>query len=164
MELTKTMNFPVVIHKEAASDYGVTVPDLPGCVTAGRTVDEALVMAKEAIEGHLEVMLEEGYRIPAVKTIAQLQSNPEFRDGFWAVVSIDPTVLRVKAVRVNITVPKPTLECIDRVASQRGETRSAFLVRAAQEAMGRVRDIRKPKKGRPPKVTGGRRKTTKAKP
>jgi metal-responsive CopG/Arc/MetJ family transcriptional regulator len=69
----------------------------------------------------------------------------------------------VKAVRVNITVPKPTLECIDRVASQRGETRSAFLVRAAQEAMGRVRDVRKPKKGRPKKSAGARTKKTKAK-
>ena len=49
------MNFPVVIHKAKDSDYGVTVPDLPGCFSAGRTVDEAFEMAKEAIELHLEI-------------------------------------------------------------------------------------------------------------
>jgi hypothetical protein len=121
-------------------------------------------MAKEAIEGHLEALLQEGYRVPVVKPIEQHQRNPDFSGGLWAVVSIDPSTLRAKAVRVNITVPKPTLECIDRAASQRGETRSAFLVRVAQEAMGRVRDVRKPKQGRPPKPAGKSTKKSKAKP
>ena len=43
---------PVVIHKDADSDYAVTVPDLPGCFSAGETLDETLAMAKEAIELH----------------------------------------------------------------------------------------------------------------
>ena len=44
------MNYPVVIHKEKRSDYGVTVPDLPGCFSAGKTSTECLSMAQEAIE------------------------------------------------------------------------------------------------------------------
>ena len=54
------MNYPVVIHKDKKSDYGVSVPDLPGCISAGATVDEALAMVREAIELHLEGLIEEG--------------------------------------------------------------------------------------------------------
>ncbi len=43
-----------VIHKDPDSDYGVTVPDLPGCFSAGSTIDEAMAMAREAIELHVE--------------------------------------------------------------------------------------------------------------
>ncbi len=42
------MNYPIVVHKEKGSDYGVTVPDLPGCFSAGGTLDEALAMACDA--------------------------------------------------------------------------------------------------------------------
>ena len=45
-----TMLYPVVVHKDQTSDYGVSVPDLPGCFSAGRTLDEALENIKEAIE------------------------------------------------------------------------------------------------------------------
>ena len=58
------MNYPIVLHKDRDSDYGVTVPDLPGCFSAGKTVDEALAMAKEAIELHLEGLIHEGQPIP----------------------------------------------------------------------------------------------------
>ena len=47
------MRYPVVIHKDPDSDYGVTVPDLPGCFSAGTTLDEVLVNAREAIECHI---------------------------------------------------------------------------------------------------------------
>jgi predicted RNase H-like HicB family nuclease len=54
-----------LIHKDADSDYGVSFPDLPGCVTAGRTVNEAFSMTKEALTLHVENMLEHGEEIPA---------------------------------------------------------------------------------------------------
>ncbi len=41
------LNYPILIQKEPRSDYGVIVPDLPGCFSAGRTIDEALAMARE---------------------------------------------------------------------------------------------------------------------
>ncbi len=47
------MKYSVVIHKDSKSDYGVIVPDLPGCFSAGSTIDEALENAKEAIESTL---------------------------------------------------------------------------------------------------------------
>ena len=58
------MNYSVIIHKDPDSDYGVTVPDLPGCFTAGETVEEALTHAVEAIEGYLEDLLLDEEPIP----------------------------------------------------------------------------------------------------
>src|SRR5687767_13960768 len=100
------MNYPVVLHKDPQSDFGVTVPDLPGCFSAGSTIDEALTMAKEAIELHLEGLVEDGQAIPAPGAIEEHQRNVDFRGGTWAVVSVDPAGLRLKAKRINITVPE----------------------------------------------------------
>lgn len=47
-------HYPVVIHKNNASDFGVTIPDLPGCFSAGFSMVEALQQVKEAVECHLE--------------------------------------------------------------------------------------------------------------
>jgi len=84
------MNFLIAIHKDPDSDYGVTVPDLPGCFSAGSTFVEALSMAKEAIELHLEGMLDDGEDVPTPSTdIDAFRSNPDFADAIWAMVSVD---------------------------------------------------------------------------
>ena len=132
------MNYPVVLHKDRDSDYGVTVPDLPGCFSAGKTVDEALAMAKEAIELHLEGLIHEGQPIPQPGSIQEHQQSPEYRGGTWALVTIDPAGLRVNAKRINITIPERVLDAIDRFTQKRGQTRSGFLVEAATEHMGRA--------------------------
>ena len=131
------MNYPVVLHKDAHSDFGVTVPDLPGCFSAGKTVDEALAMAKEAIELHLEGLMEDGHPIPRPGRIERHRQHSDYRDGMWAVVSIDPGSLRVRAKRINITIPERVLDAIDRFAEEHGQTRSGFLVEAASAYMGR---------------------------
>ena len=82
------MKYPVVIHKDKDSDYGVTVPDLPGCFTAGTTVDEALTMAKEAIEVYLEFLIDEGRPIPVPGSIEEHKDNPDYQGGTWALVAI----------------------------------------------------------------------------
>ena len=51
------MRYPVVIHKDEHSDFCVSVPDIPGCYSAGSTYDEALTNVIEAIECHLEGLL-----------------------------------------------------------------------------------------------------------
>jgi len=135
--MEQAMNYPVVIHKDRKSDYGVSVPDLPGCVSAGATVDEALSMAKEAIELHLEGMIEEGGIIPLATPIEKLRSDPDYADGTWAIVNVDETTLRVKIVRVGITMPQRVLDAIDRHAKSSGETRSGLLARAAVRYIGR---------------------------
>jgi predicted RNase H-like HicB family nuclease len=84
------MNFIIAIHKEPTSDYGVSVPDLPGCISAGSTFFEALAMAKEAVELHLEGMLDDGQDIPDPSTdIESLRADPNYSDAIWAVVTVN---------------------------------------------------------------------------
>ena len=125
------MNYPVVIHKDRGSDYGVTVPDLPGCFSAGRTMDEALAMAREAIELHLEGLIEDGQAVPRPGTVEDYKDDPDYKGGVWAVVSISPADLRTKAKRINISIPERVLDAVDRFAKAENETRSGLLVKAA---------------------------------
>lgn len=83
------MNFVIVIHKDSGSDYGVIVPDLPGCYSAGSTLDEAVLNAKEAIECHIEGMIKDGEVIPTPLPLEFHQHNKEYSDGIWALVSLD---------------------------------------------------------------------------
>lgn len=131
------MNYPVVIHKDPKSEYGVSVPDLPGCVSGGATVDEALAMAREAIELHLEGLIEEAGVFPLPTPIEKLRADPDYADGAWAFVSVDETTLRVKIARVCITMPQRVLDAIDRHAKATSETRSGLLARAAVKYIGR---------------------------
>ena len=127
------MRYPVVIHKDSNSDYGVTVPDLPGCFSAGETLDEALEEAVEAIETHLEGMLMDGEPVPTPQSVAHHQNNPNYVDGVWALVSIDLAKLSGKTKRVNITLPERVLSLVDQYASENGETRSGLIAQAALE-------------------------------
>jgi predicted RNase H-like HicB family nuclease len=127
------MRYPVVVHKDPESDYGVTVPDLPGCFSAGETLDEALEEAIEAIECHLEGLLIDGEPIPSARTVEYHQSNPDYLDGVWAIVAIDVTKLSGKTKRVNITLPERVLSLMDKYASEHGETRSGLITQAAIE-------------------------------
>ncbi|MGK0189481.1 MAG: putative RNase H-like HicB family nuclease [Verrucomicrobiales bacterium] len=127
------MRYPVVIHKDKGSDYGVTVPDLPGCFSAGDTVDDALTNAIEAIECHIEGMIIDGEMPPSARTIEFHSKNRQFAGGIWALTDVDISKLSGKAKRVNITLPERLLVQIDSYASRSGETRSGFLVHAAME-------------------------------
>lgn len=136
------MRFPIVIHKDKDSDYGVTVPDLPGCFSAGETLDEALEMAHEAVECHIEGLLLAGESLPAARSIEQHQSNPEYAGGVWALVELDLSRLEDTTERVNITLSRRVLTLIDEAAKRAGESRSGFLARAgiaaAQHVDGRI--------------------------
>jgi predicted RNase H-like HicB family nuclease len=84
------MNFLVAIHKDPNSDYGVTVPDLPGCFSAGSTFAEALTMAKEAIELHIDGMLDDGQEIPTPTVdVDDLRKKPDYADAVWALVAVE---------------------------------------------------------------------------
>lgn len=133
-------NYPVVLHKDKDSDYGVTVPDLPGCFSAGATVDEALAMAREAIELHIEGLADDGEPIPEPGEIERYKSKRDFAGGTWALVNIEPDKLRFKAKRLSITMPERVLESVDRYAKAHGLTRSGLLSRAAARFIGRGDD------------------------
>jgi predicted RNase H-like HicB family nuclease len=132
-----------LIHKEADSDFGVSFPDLPGCVTAGSTLDEARDMAVEALALHLEGFEEDGEAIPEPSSLEAIMSDAENRNGVAILVAAP--ALAAKAVRVNVTIPEHALRAIDRFAELHGFTRSGFMTRAAERMMaedGRI--VKKP--------------------
>jgi predicted RNase H-like HicB family nuclease len=123
------MEYFAVIHKDRDSDYGVSFPDFPGCVSAGVTLDKAKDMAAEALAGHLEELRAGGEEIPAPSSLETIMSNRDFRDGI-AFLLISPEQPD-RTVRVNVTMSVRELRAIDAEASAQGLSRSAFLVRAA---------------------------------
>lgn len=129
------MRFPVVLHTDDGVRYGVTVPDLPGCFSAGDTFDEALVSVVEAINLHLEGVTEDGADIPVPRTIGEHRVNPDYADGVWAAVEVDVARFDGRAEKINITVPRNLLARIDAYARSHGVTRSGFLADAARLAM-----------------------------
>jgi predicted RNase H-like HicB family nuclease len=129
------MKYPIVIHKEPESDYGVTVPDIPGCYSAASSIEEAIEAAQEAIECHLEGLLIDNEPIPLCSLIEKLQKKREFKNGVWAVVEVDISKLSVKSKRVNITVPERLLTTMDYYAKKHGESRSGLLAQAVTEYM-----------------------------
>ena len=133
------MQYPIFIHKDANSDYGVIVPDLPGCFSAGSTIEETIHNAHEAIECHLEGLLLDGEPIPLKQSIEQHLDNPDFKDGVLAVVEIDLSKISGKSIRVNISLPERFLKQIDEYTQQHGGNRSGFLVDAALHFMAEHR-------------------------
>ena len=125
------MRYPVVIHKEKGSAYGVTVPDIPGCFSAGDTLDEAFANAREAIFAHLELVTESGGDVADARSIEEHHTNKDYAGGTWAFVDVDIDDLLGPAERVNVTIPKRALQKIDMAAKRRGDTRSGLLTRAA---------------------------------
>ena len=129
------MRFPVVLHTDDGVRFGVTVPDLPGCFSAGDTFDAALDSVVEAIDLHLEGIVEEGGEVPVPKPIAEHLANPDFTEGVWAAVEVNVSRFDGRAEKINITLPRRLLAKIDAYAQARGETRSGFLAEAARVAM-----------------------------
>jgi len=127
-------NYIAVVHKEPASDYGVSFPDFPGCITAGKTIDEAKDLAYEALLLHWEGLREDGEPLPAPTNLEDIVADPENADAMaFLVVSVPDA--QGKAKRINITIPEETLRRVDSAAKRRGLSRSSFLARAAREVM-----------------------------
>ena len=127
-------NYIAIVHKEAKSDFGVSFPDFPGCITAGKNIDEAKDMAQEALTLHIKGMLEDGEQLPGPSRLEDIMSDPDYANAIaYLVVSVPDA--KPRTVRVNVTVPEMTLKQIDAAAKKRGMSRSSFLVHAAQNAI-----------------------------
>lgn len=126
------MKYPIAIEPgDEHRAYGVVVPDLPGCFSAGDTLDDAIDNAREAIELWLETVIDDDEAVPEPRTIAEHQANPEYKGWVWAVVSVDLAALSDKVERVNITLPARVLRRIDAAAKAAGESRSGFIAHLA---------------------------------
>ena len=122
------MEYIAYLHKDRKSDYGVSFPDFPGCVTSGKTLDEARTMAVEALSLHIEGMMEDGEAIPEPSTLDALANDPAMKGAVAFLVNVD---VAEKAERFNITARKSQMDEIDRRAKKEGKTRSAYMVASA---------------------------------
>ncbi len=129
------MLFPVMLTKK--TKFLVNVPDLPECSATGGTEEEALEAIKAVIESQLETLIEAAQPIPKPTAIGVLRKRLGQPDGIWALVKIDDSNLRLKVVRLNITLPERVLDAVDEFARRTGETRSGLLAKAAIAFIGR---------------------------
>lgn len=124
------MKYIAAIHKEGTSDFGVSFPDFPGCVTAGSNLQEAMTMAQEALAGHIALMVDTGQAVPAPSAADAVMQDSDFQDAVLAVVDVS---VPSRTIRVNITVEESDLAQIDAAAVAHGLSRSKFLVDSALE-------------------------------
>jgi predicted RNase H-like HicB family nuclease len=122
------MRYPIVIEPGTeTSAFGVVVPDLPGCFSAGDSLDEAMTGAEEAAAAWIDAALDMGQAIPAPSGLESIRENPEFKGWTFGVITLDPALLDDTIERVNITLPRRVLRRLDARAQAAGESRSGFV-------------------------------------
>ncbi len=126
------MRYPIAIEpKTDETDYGVVIPDLPGCFSAGETLEQAIARAEEAGLAWIDAALEAGDAIPPPSSLEALRARPDYAGWVLSVVTIDPSALDDAAERVNITLPRRVLRRLDEDARAAGETRSGYIAKLA---------------------------------
>jgi predicted RNase H-like HicB family nuclease len=121
----KKLHYPAVIDKDADSDFGVAFSDFPGCVSAGTTLDEAVLGAHEALAGHVAAMVADADPLPEPTPLETVAAN---RDASTVAITLVSVSLPGKMQRVNITMDAGLLDETDAVA----DNRSRFLADAAR--------------------------------
>ncbi len=127
------MLYPVYVHKDPDSAYGMTFPDFPGCFSAADDLGEIPRLAQEAVEVHFDG---EDMEIPTPTPIENLAADPIYEGGFWLLLDVDLSKVNTKSVRLNISLPANLVGQIDHYAAEHHMTRSGFLAKAALQAIG----------------------------
>lgn len=121
-----------IVHKDADSSYGIAFPDLPGCFSAGETLDELERNAVQAMELFLDG--EDISQFPA-RDLTAIREGLDDDDRDAMLLAVPLVRSSGKTVRVNVTLDSGTLAAIDEAAKRRNLSRSAFLVSAAHNEM-----------------------------
>lgn len=121
--------FPAIFSYDE-DGVAVSFPDLPGCNTCGKDQDEAIVMASDALRGHLSCMEDDGDPIPAPSDFRTIL--PE-KDEAIVIVEAWMIPLREKTVRKNLTIPAKLAEQADKA----GINYSQLLAHALEEELRR---------------------------
>ncbi len=131
------MRFIAFVHKEPDSCYGVSFPDVPGCTSAGDTLDDALGNAVDALSGHVRMMEADGEAAPRPRSLEAITADQGLAEDLkGAIISAVPLVRdRGSTTRINVSLDLGLLEAIDGLAKQRSQTRSAFLASAARREL-----------------------------
>lgn len=128
------MRYIAFIHKDPGTAYGVSFPDMPGCFSAGATIDEAVRNAVEALSGHVRILEQDGDAVPMPRDFDAIMTDPALaEDRESAMTTVVPLVRdRGSTARINVSFDLGLLEAIDAAARERKQTRSAFLASAAR--------------------------------
>jgi predicted RNase H-like HicB family nuclease len=116
--------------------FGVVVPDLPGCTSGGKTVDEALRNAVEAVTLWVEDARADGEKVPKPRSAEKLRADRDVADALaqGGVLAYVPLILDAgRPAKANLSIDAGLLDAIDEAAARRGLTRSAFLASAARD-------------------------------
>ena len=124
--------FYVAIIERGAEGFGVFFPDLPGCVSAGDTIQDAARNAEEALRGHVALMIRDGDAIPQATPIDEIPADPDVTEVARVMI---PAAMPGRALRLNISLDEGLVGEIDRAAAAQGMSRSAFLADAARKVI-----------------------------
>jgi predicted RNase H-like HicB family nuclease len=96
------MRYPIAIEPGTeTTSFGVVVPDLPGCFSAGDTLDEAMEGAGEAVAAWIDAVLDAGTSIPPPSDMDAIARNPDYAGWTFGVITPGPAPLRVERDRVD---------------------------------------------------------------
>ena len=119
--------YPAIVE-HAGNEFSVFFPDLPGCTSAGRTIQEAVLNAEEALAGHLLVSAQYGDELSDPTSLDNLEKDPDIKEAARILVRAERPG---KSIRLNITLDEGLVAAIDRVANNR----SGFLAEAARREL-----------------------------
>ena len=124
-----------------AGAYGIVFPDLPGCTAMGRTTDEALHNAAEALRDWAEVMEETGGKVPRPRTLEAVRRDADVKAALsqGAGLATVPLVRETgKPIKANLSIDSGVLAALDEEAERRNLTRSAFVELLARTMLTKV--------------------------
>ena len=126
------MRYPIMIESgDDNTAWSVVVPDLPGCYSAGDSLDEAVNAVQEAAAAWIDVALDEGKVIPKPSTVQAALASGDYSGWIVSYVDVDPSLLDDTIERVNITLPMRVLKRIDSKAREKGLSRSSYIANMA---------------------------------
>lgn len=109
------------------------VPDLPGCFSAGDTLDEALAGAEESAAAWIDATLDQGRAIPTPSSLETFRRNADYAGWTFRVITLDPALLDDTSERVNITLQRRVLRRLDALAGAARESRSGYIAHLTLE-------------------------------
>ena len=127
-----TIAYYPAIAERAADGFGVYFPDLPGCTSAGDTLQEAARNAEAALQGHVELSAEHGDDLQPPSMLDAVAVDADVEEAARLVVRVE---LPDRVIQVSITMPEELLAAVGRYAERMGYTRSGLLPQTVRERL-----------------------------
>lgn len=121
------------LAEKVKSGYTIFFPDFPGFGSAGKTLETVRKNAREGLISHIELMLEDGEKLPKPTSLDQLMKSPDAKGCIPLIIGIIPP--SGKAQRINITLDRSLLNALDLAAHHQHKSRSALIAEAAQQML-----------------------------